>query len=69
LHNPNHESDLFKTNNSSEVLYGLYISNAPTVGGERCDEHFGESYTVIHVIHECAETILLSRRALFAGLL
>jgi len=30
-----------KTNNSSEVLYGLHISNAPTMGGERYDERFG----------------------------
>jgi len=25
----------FKTNNSSGVLYGLHISNAPTMGGSR----------------------------------
>jgi len=31
----------FKINNSSEVLYGLHISNAPTMGGERCNERFG----------------------------
>jgi len=31
----------FKINNSSEVLYDLHISNAPTTGGERCDERFG----------------------------
>jgi len=33
----------FKTNNSSEVLFGLHISNAPiapTMGGERCNERF-----------------------------
>jgi len=27
----------FKTNNSSEVLYGLHISNAPNMGGDRCN--------------------------------
>jgi len=27
----------FKTNNSSEILYGLHISNALTMGGERCN--------------------------------
>jgi len=32
----------FKTNNSSEVLYGLHISNASTTGGERRNERFGE---------------------------
>jgi len=26
-----------KTNNSSGVLYGLHISNAPTMGGKRGD--------------------------------
>jgi len=31
----------FKTSNSSEVLYGLHIFNAPAMGGERCDERFG----------------------------
>jgi len=31
----------FKTNNSSEVLYTLHISNAPTMVGERYDERFG----------------------------
>jgi len=31
----------FKTNNSSEVLYGLYISNAPAMGEERYNERFG----------------------------
>jgi len=31
----------FKTNNSSEVLYGLHISNASTMGGGKCDERFG----------------------------
>jgi len=30
----------FKTNNSSEVLYGLHIFNAPTMEGERCNERF-----------------------------
>jgi len=34
------KSKPFKTNNSSEVLYGLHISNAPTMGGERCNERF-----------------------------
>jgi len=38
----------FKTNNSSEVLYGLHISNAPTTGGE-------SNYTAIDVIHNYAE--------------
>jgi len=42
----NHESvgkrKPFKINNSSEVLYGWHISNAPTTGRERCDEHFRE---------------------------
>jgi len=32
----------FKTNNSSEVLYGLHISKVPNIGWERCDERFGE---------------------------
>jgi len=45
----------FKTNNSSEVLYGLHISNALTMGGERCHECLEESCTAIHVIHNCAE--------------
>jgi len=27
--------------NSSEVLYGLHISNDHTMGGERCVDHFG----------------------------
>jgi len=31
-----------KTNNSSEALHGLHISNAPTMGEERCDERFVE---------------------------
>jgi len=31
----------FKTNNSSEFLYGLHISNVPTMRGERCNERFG----------------------------
>jgi len=31
----------FKTNNSKEVLYGLHISNAPTMGGERRNKRFG----------------------------
>jgi len=30
----------FKTNNSSEVLYGLHISNAPTMERERRNERF-----------------------------
>jgi len=30
----------FKTNNSSEILYGLHICNVLTMGGERCDERF-----------------------------
>jgi len=59
----------FKTNNLSEVLYGLHISNAPTMGVERCDEHFGKSCTSIHVIHNCANIILLSKRALFGAFL
>jgi len=60
----------FKTNNSSEVLYGLHISNVSTVGGDRCDERFGGK---LHS-NSChsqfvLNTILLSRRALFAALL
>jgi len=58
----------FKTNNSSEVLYGLHISNSPTMGGETCDERFGRK---LHS-NSChsqfvLNTILLSRRALFAA--
>jgi len=50
----------FKTNNSSEVLYGLHISNGPyTMGEERCTvmNALGESCTAIHIIHNfyCAE--------------
>jgi len=33
----------FKTNNSSEVLYGLHISNVSTMGGKGCGEHFGRN--------------------------
>jgi len=39
---------LFKTNNSSEVMYGLHISNAPTMGGKRWDERFREKFTKLH---------------------
>jgi len=45
----------FKTNNSSEVLYGLHISNAPSTGREKCDERFRKSCTAIHAIHNCAK--------------
>jgi len=62
----------FKTNNSSGVLYGLDISNAPTTGGgERCHECFGGkviaqqlmSFTIV------LNKVMLNRKALFAALL
>jgi len=50
----------FKSNNSNEVLHGLHISNAHTMGRERCDERFGKSCIAIHVIHNCAESSIQS---------
>jgi len=59
----------FKTNNSSEVLYGLHISKASSMGGDICNARFGGkvpqqfiSFTIV------LNTILLSRMALFAAL-
>jgi len=47
----------FKTNNSSGVLYGLHISNAPTMGeGRDVMNTLSESNcTAIDVFHNCAE--------------
>jgi len=45
----------FKTNNSSVVLYGLLIFNAPTWKEKDVMNALGKSYTAIHVIHNCAE--------------
>jgi len=59
----------FKTNNSSEVLYGLHISNAPTMGGEDVMNALRESSQEFVSLTVVLNTILLSRRALFAALL
>jgi len=45
----------FKTNNSSEFLYGLHISNDPTMRGEDVMNILEEICTAIHVIHNRAE--------------
>jgi len=58
-----------KTNSSSEVLYGLHISNALTMGGERCDECFGGKLHSNSCHSHVLNAILFSRRALFAALL
>jgi len=44
------------TNNSTGVLYGLHISNAPTTGERDVKNALWESNrTAIDVIHNCAE--------------
>jgi len=60
---------LFKTNNSSEVLYGLHMSNALTMGGERCDECFGGKLHSNSCHSQLLNTIMFSRRAIFTAFL
>jgi len=68
-----HESDRFKTNNSSGVLNDLHISNALTTGGwgRNIMNALGESNcTAIDVIHNTVlNKMMLNRKALFTALL
>jgi len=45
----------FKTNNSSEVLYGLQFLMPLLWEGENVMTTLGEGCTAIHVIRNCAE--------------
>jgi len=61
---------LFKTNNSSGVLYGWHISNAPTTE-ERCHECFGDKVIAQQLMSFtiALNKMMLNRTALFAALL
>jgi len=61
----------FKTNNTSGVLHGLHISNAPTMGGGDVMNTLGESnYTEIDATFTIVlNKMMLNRRAFFAALL
>jgi len=59
----------FKTNNLSEVLYSLHISNALTMGGERLMNALEASCTTIHAIHNCSEYNLALQEGPFCSII
>jgi len=67
----NHESDsLLRPTIQLRSCIVLHISNAPTVGGKRCDKRFGEKlHSSLCYSQFVLNTILLSRRALLCSII